>query len=227
MKKLIAAAALVVAGVSTADATTYRASSTNVNGVDATFQYSDHNDNFSLQFAVDALDGVDGAWWVINDGPMPQGGTKGTHAIFYTDLKDVWAYQYQGGWQNPSSSQGPLLQRWENAVTTSANGGQSVFDLMLDLTAVNGRTDLRPDWKGLAFDTTIGTWLHPTRNAFSDCGTYINGSTGDLDCFKGTNWLGWDQANLAAAEVPLPASFALLAAPLALGFGRKVMKKTA
>lgn len=231
MKRLITAALLAtVASAGAASATTWQYSMENVNGVDATFKYNDENSIFSLDFANLESANVDGAWWVINDGPMPQSGTRDRYAIFYTDMNDVWAYQYRvRGFSRPGTDNGPLLERWENVVSKTTEGGKDMFSLTLDLTNLQS-LDVDPNWVGLAFDDMIGTWLHPTTSTFDECvGSYI-GADGGLDCFDGSKWKGWDVANRETMAVPLPATLPMLAAPLvALGFGglRRKMKSKA
>ena len=224
MKHFIAAAALAVCA-SSAHATTYEYSSEILNGLESTYRFNTATDEFGLSFTVNDSDHIDGAWWVVNDGPTPRRNTEGDYAIFYTDLANVWALQYTGGY-NINGSGGLLLQYWENAVDTNASGGQSTYSVELDLTDLNNRhitetsLGLPSTWTGLQFDDMIGTWLHGTRNSFDHCAPGANTAT-QFTCFNGNNWNGWDEANrpttIVPAPIPLPAGLPLMLAPLALG----------
>lgn len=220
MRVFLAAASIAAACAAQAQATTYKYTSTSSRGLDAEYIYNDQSHKFGLSFTVENSAGVDGAWWVVNNGPSPQGSTKYRYAIFYTDLTNVWAYQYQGGWNRPGNNKGPLLDYWSGSVSTSTQGGESTYSMSLHLADLNKRTDVHDEWVGLAFDTKIGTWLHPTKGTFDDCSNGYIGTNGGLDCFDGRNWIGWDEANRHATVVPLPASLPMLAAPLvAFAFG--------
>ncbi|MEM9709517.1 MAG: hypothetical protein AAF871_12100 [Pseudomonadota bacterium] len=232
MFRPVTAALFAAALGTTASATTYEYTSTNVNGVDSTYRFNDVTYDFKLSFAVESGNGVDGAWWVVNDGPMPQSGTRDKYAIFYTDMTQVWAYQYTGGFNKPQNNSGPLLQVWKNAVTKVTDDGKDTFSLHLELADLKARTDLGDEWVGLGFDEKIGTWLHPVVDAFGSCtGSYFDPNSDELNCFNGRKWIGWDEANRDATVVPIPATLPLLAAPLAgFAFGswrRKRAQKNA
>lgn len=230
------ASALVACSATVASATTYEhvavanVGSSDRNGIaDATYRFTDTTDQFSLSFDTSATDGTDGFWFVVNDGPQPYHQGQGNLAIFYSDLTDIWAYQYTGrGVTGVNASfNSPLIQRFENAVTSTNSGDTRSFSMDLDLSTVNS-ANLTADWIGLAFGSTIGTWLHTTQNTFGSCGvSYTNGD--DLSCFSGTNWLGWDEANQIASvvsPVPLPAAGWMLIAALGGIVGMKRRSKS-
>lgn len=227
MKYTFAAAALAASFATGASALTYQYTSTNTNGVDSVYVYNEDTEIFKLDFAVDATRGVDGAWWVVNDGPMPQHGTRGKYAIFYTDMTDVWAYQYEGGFSRPGNNTGPLLEKWEGAVSSIVDAGKETFSLTLDVGDLKALPGLDPHWVGIGFDDMIGTWLHPTIGTFAGApdGTYVD-ANGGLSFFNGRKWIGWDEANRTTTVVPLPASVAFLLAGLA-GLGVAGRRKKA
>ncbi|MEM6939815.1 MAG: hypothetical protein AAF943_15155 [Pseudomonadota bacterium] len=225
MKPIVTALLALAASATAASATTYRYMST-TNGVDATYLYDTRTDVFQLDFEVLDSVGVDGAWWVINDGPNPAKTGATQLAILYTDLMNVWAYEYTGGYRrsDPGAS-GTLLQYYGGVVSSSASGvGTTTYGLTLDLTDLNGASTAAmttdpAQWKGMFFNQTLGTWLHPTIGAFNGCSAGDNTPT-QLTCFDGSNWIGWDESNRTTTAVPLPGAFSLAAAPLAaLGFG--------
>ena len=215
-----------------AGATTYQhVAQSNRNGIeDATFTYQDTTDLFDLSFDTQTGDGSDGFWFVVNDGPQPYHQGQGHLAIFYSDLTDIWAYQYTGsGVRGVNASyNGVFLDRFENAVTTSVAGDTTSISLTLDLSTVNS-ANLTQDWQGLSFDATIGTWLHTTQNTFASCGDSYQ-TDDQLTCFSGNNWLGWDESNRSAqivsddtiSAVPLPAAGWLILAGIGgLGMMRR------
>jgi hypothetical protein len=229
---IISAGLLAALTATQASASIFQHTATaNRNGVeDATFTYQDTTDQFDLSFDTQTGDGTDGFWFVVNDGPQPYHQGQGHLAIFYSDLTDIWAYQYTGqGVRGVNASyNGVFLDRFENAVTSTTVGATTSISMSLDLSVVNS-ANLTADWVGLAFDETIGTWLHTTQNTFDSCGTsYQSGDA--LTCFSGSNWLGWDEANRDAqvlsdstiSAVPLPAAGWLILAGIGgLGMMRR------
>ncbi len=233
-KTLLASASMaLVLAASTASAATWTYESVNnlspgntptSTGVfESTYIYQDDPERFSLSFEVESSVGVDGFWFVVNDGPMPVRGVEGKYAIMYSDLTDVWAYQYKGsGNNNGSYNTGPLLQKFGNAVVSSTEGSRTSYEMMFDVSGLNSLS-VQPDWMGLMLGDTIGTWLHPTVNTFANCGgSYESSIDGGLTCFNSNNWIGWDEANQTTTfvddnvltAVPLPASMAFLLAGL-------------
>ncbi|MEM6408100.1 MAG: VPLPA-CTERM sorting domain-containing protein [Pseudomonadota bacterium] len=199
---------------------------------DSTYIYQDTTERFSLSFDVASDAGVDGFWFVVNNGPMPVGGVDGKYAIMYSDLTDIWAYQYQGkGNNNGSYNTGPVLEKFENAVETSTSGDLTTYSMLLKVGDLNA-LDVTTGWQGLRMDDVIGTWLHPTINTFAGCGGSYE-TDGDLTCFNSNNWIGWDEAFKTAMKVddsvlppvPLPAGLPLLVAGLgAFGVARRFKK---
>ncbi|MEM7471277.1 MAG: VPLPA-CTERM sorting domain-containing protein [Pseudomonadota bacterium] len=246
MTKFLTTTALVVAALAAAPAvaTTYSHTSKNNVGApnktkdiyDSTYIYEDTTERFSLSFDVDSSAGVDGFWFVVNDGPMPVGGVEGKYAIIYSDLDDIWAYQYNGSGNNNGSYKGDLLQKWEGAVSDSTSGGLTTYEMLIDATKLNAKSP-QADWMGLMMGEKIGTWLHPTLNTFKDCdeaGEKPKEIGNDLNCFNSNNWIGWDEANVMTTvteddgvlpPVPLPAGLPLLLAGLgAFGLAKRYKK---
>ncbi|MCY4180100.1 MAG: VPLPA-CTERM sorting domain-containing protein [Litoreibacter sp.] len=249
MSKLLKSTAIIAAVLAAAPAaaTTWQYDSKNNVGAysktkdvfDSTYIYQDSTERFKMTFDVSTSAGVDGFWVVINDGPMPVGGVEGQYAILYSDLNDIWAYQYKGsGNNNGSYNTGPVLEKWENAVSSSTNGDLTTYSMLLDVAGLNSIADDALDglegdqknWKGLRLDDVIGTWLHPTINTFANCGGSYE-TNGDLTCFSSNNWIGWDETNKQTTRVsdsvlppvvPLPAGLPLLIAGLgAFGVARR------
>lgn len=190
-------------------ATIYEYESTNLNGVVSSYRFDTGTNVFDLSFDFNQAKGVDGFWFVVNDGPQPLFTDQGDYAIFYSDFSDIWAYQYTGwGHGTNGSYTGSLLQKWDNSVSLSESSGIWTTELQLDLSALNALNFNGVNWKGLAFDDTIGTWMHPTRNTFNNCGgSYEN--NGDLTCFTSNNYLGWDEKNKQTTAVFNAANLAI------------------
>lgn len=237
----LAAGALMIAGG--ANAATFLHSQTVKEDNDrlelsADFSFNDVTETFGLSFdfrddymiaGPGGRDPLDGAWWVVNNGGEPFGGATSTSAIMYTDLTNVWAYEYRGSRKRSDPDAATdLLAYYSGAVSSSSNGdGTTKFSMSLDVSGLNNLSDpsLPADWAGTQFDENIGTWLHGTYGAFTDCDGSTTAKTNSataLNCFNGSQWNGWDvkTAQTELAPVPVPGSLGLAAAPLALlGFG--------
>ncbi|MCY4333741.1 MAG: VPLPA-CTERM sorting domain-containing protein [Litoreibacter sp.] len=184
-----------------------------------------------MSFTSKDSDNADGFWVVVNDGPQPYHQAQGHLAILYSDLTDVWAYQYTGmaGVRGVNSAfEGTQLDSWENVVQSSSDGaGKTTYSMSLDVSVLNNLnvpTDNGVTWEGVKFDEMIGTWLHTTQNTFAGCtGPYeVNGN---LKCFSGSDWLGWDESMRTTTVVPLPAGLPLMLAGLgAFGLARRFKK---
>ena len=226
MKKLMLSTAIVGAALfaTTATAATFEYSAPDLNGIyDSSYSFNDATNQFSLDFEVDAPSSIDGFWIVVSEGPQPYHLNSGEYAILYSDLNDVWAYQYETsvagvGGVNVAFD-GTLLAQYSSAVTTTVGATRTTYSMSLDLDSLNSRTDLGADWKGVSYGRKIGTWLHGTENTFAHCpkdaaGAPIYTDASGLSCFRANNWTGWDESNRDTNVVPLPAAGWMLLAGL-------------
>ena len=208
LQKLLATCTLLVSFNTLA--TIYEYTNQNQNGVSANYRFDSVSEVLNLTFDVDASDGVDGFWFVLNDGPAPAADPQGDLSIFFSDLSDIWAYQYTDRY---NSNDNTLLEKWDNTVSVSNTNGVTTISFELDASSLNA-LHLGQDWAGVGFDEMIGTWLHPTIDTFKDCGSYEQ--NGDLNCFNMNNWIGWDESNKTTTPV---ASVSEPSAVLLLGLG--------
>lgn len=102
---------------------------------------------------------ADGGWLVISEGPDPRAQTK-EYAIFYLDSQSnkVSAYDYSS--IHRSHSWGSTAFLGETTLNTVEKGNQRTFSFDFDMTSINSRTDLGPDWKGTTFADEVGIWFH-------------------------------------------------------------------
>ena len=194
LQKLLATCTLLVSFNTLA--TIYEYTNQNQNGVSANYRFDSVSEVLNLTFDVDASDGVDGFWFVLNDGPAPAADPQGDLSIFFSDLSDIWAYQYT---DQDNSNDNTLLEKWDNTVSVSNTNGVATISFELDASSLNA-LNLTQDWAGVAFDEMIGTWLHPTLNTFDNCGGSYE-QNGSLNCFNMNNWIGWDESNGTATPV--------------------------
>ncbi|MFK8183356.1 MAG: hypothetical protein AB8B99_08270 [Phormidesmis sp.] len=102
---------------------------------------------------------ADGGWLVVNHGPDPRA-QSGEYVIFYLDGNQgqVSAYDYSN--IHRSNSWGSTTFLGSTALETSNEGEARTFSFSLDMSHINSRTDLGPEWTGTAFADTIGIWFH-------------------------------------------------------------------
>ena len=236
MTKFLTTAAFIAGAfaATAATAATYKhTAEANRNGVEnATFVYNSNEETFKMRFTSKDSDNADGFWVVVNDGPQPYGQGQGHLAILYSDLTDVWAFQYTGaGVRGVNASyNNSFLGKFDDAISSASDGaGKTTYSMKIDVSGINSAglpstTTPALPWEGVKFDSKIGTWLHTTQNTFASCGSSYE-TDGRLSCFKGNDWLGWDESNRMTTVVPLPAGLPLMLAGLgAFGLARRFKK---
>lgn len=142
---------------------------------------------------------ADGAWLVISEGPNPKGDRQ-EYPIFYIDGKKekVSLYTYNGvngsgSWKDDLST---FLGEVDLDVQNIAN--ERTFRFSLDMTDINNRQDLGPDWKGTSFGESIGIWFH----GVDKLKTAYNNSGLTKFSYQSSGW--YDIGNRPTQSVPEP-----------------------
>ena len=145
---------------------------------------------------------MDGFWLVLNDGLNNPKGSDGL-AIFYGDYNAdrLWAFEYNGQ-NNPNSyaSQGYLGDLSSSLIESGTKRGFS-----LDVSTIfNSLPTSAP------FGDQIGIWFHPTWGTLTFAGAQDRLTDWN---YESQSW--YDRSGQPTAQVPEPASLALLALGLA------------
>ena len=171
-----------------------------------TTTYNDETERltFSASFA-DGGNPIDGGWVVISDGRNPKGQGQ-EFSIFYLDGDNnrVTAYAYNG--QNSSNSwrHQEFLGSWDNLKFEDGDGTSSL-SFSLDMTDINARTDIDPDWKGTRFGEQVGVWFHAGQNTSVSYGQDEAGEVNEITHFSShAKW--YDSNALDTEAVPEPTS---------------------
>ena len=157
---------------------------------------------------------ANGFWLVVNAGGNPKG-IAGELAIFYGHLGSgkLYAYEYDG--KNSANSWSVLGNQLEYFGKVIKRDGNA-FNFSIDVSGINGRTDLGSDWAGAQFNDKVGIWYHPT------WGTKLKSNPFSFS-FKNQGWFDIANGHTTVTDVPEPGSVALFATGLLalLGLRRK------
>ncbi|MGD1938231.1 MAG: PEP-CTERM sorting domain-containing protein [Cyanophyceae cyanobacterium] len=163
--------------------------------------FDDITDEFTFSASFSDKNGktIDGGWVVISDGPNPKGQGE-EYAIFYLDGVNNTATGYAYNGQNRSNSWSTnsdnYLGTWD--MSYASGNGESSLSFSLDAADINARTDIDPDWKGVAFAEQVGIWFH----AGYDTSVSYNGD-GEVTSFS-SNAAWFDTNALDTEAVPEP-----------------------
>ncbi len=151
---------------------------------------------------------ADGGWLVISDGKNPKGGEQ-KYTMFYMDgdAEKLTAYTYNGvngsnSWQDSNSV---YLDSWDLSVSEGTD--ERTFSFDIDMTAINGRTDLGADWEGTSFADEVGIWFHGVNDFEADYN--VDGSLKDFGYLS----QGWYDSTtpIDTKKVPEPTGMAGMA----------------
>ena len=212
----LAIAAPIVAFASNAEASTFIYEDNQIGGnigagafdsITATFD--DQSQQLSWSSTLSTVNGnlANGAWLVLNDGPNPKSHVQ-ENTMFYMDgiNNKLTAYTYNGvngsnSWKDANSV---YLDSWDLDVTD--NGDERTFSFDIDMSTINGSTELGTDWEGTLFNEQVGIWFHAVNNlevAYNGDGTLQNFG------YESQGW--YDTSNQVAERVPEPSAMAGLA----------------
>ncbi len=212
----LAIAAPIIAFASTAEASTFIYEDNtsggkigNIASENITTTFDDQSERLTWSSTFSAVDGTlaNGAWLVLNDGPNPKSHVQ-ENTMFYMDgiNNKLTAYTYNGvngsnSWKDANSV---YLDSWD--LNVENNGDERTFSFDIDMSAINGRTDLGAAWEGSLFNDKVGIWFHAVNNL-----DVAYNTDGTLEQF-GYESQGWyDTKNQVAERVPEPSAMAGLA----------------
>lgn len=219
----LAVATPIVAFTGTAQASTF---TFNSNVIDAgasinnhagryeniTTSFDDQSQKFSWSstFAPNSNGNLaDGGWLVLSDGKNPKGGEQ-KYTMFYMDgdAERLTAYTYNGvngsnSWKDGNSV---YLDSWN--MNVSESGDERSFSFDLDMSDINSRKDLGPDWQGTSFADNIGIWFHGVNDFEAEYN--VDGSLKDFS-FASQGWYDTNKP-VPTTKVPEPAAMAGLVA---------------
>ena len=166
-----------------------------------TATFNDTTNELTFKMVVSGED-TDGFTLAINDGPNPKGHGDEMALIYFDNSGTepvITAYNYNGQNNFTSFHDTPLASSlnvgspFSGIEVTTDDSGNTVFCFTMDGTGINQHST-GSDWTGVAFDESVGMWLHPMTGLETSYGVdgYLNSWS-----YESEGW--FDTANQVAA----------------------------